>query len=315
MTKYWLLVFTIAVGVVFGLVKPAFFKVDNLLNILSSACLAGIAGIGLTCVMATGEIDFSGGAEVTAGATFMSIMISRGIVGNYYLAIVITILLCLVIGAFNAFLNVKVGIPSFIATMGTSFAIKGVLKWATNGAGIKGVSMKCPVYTFLGQGTLFNVIPMPLVVIAIVATAAIIFTERTRQGKYLYAVGVNPKACSIVGIDAKRCKFIGFLLSAGLCGLCGIVQGSMTNGSTNSIGDSMMMQAITVLMLGATFARVGVFNVWGTLVGAVLLSELLTGLTMLGASAIMRNLVNGAILLIGVSVVSIIKAKSNKSVG
>lgn len=315
MTKYWLLVFTIAVGLAFGLFKPTFFKVDNLLNVLSSACLAGVAGIGLTCVMATGEIDFSGGVEVTAGATFMSILISNGIVENYLLAVAITIVLCLIFGLFNGFLNVKAGIPSFIATMGSSFALKGVLKWATNGAGIKGLSLKCPEYTFLGQGYLFGVIPMPLVVLLIVSVIAIVFTERTKQGKYLYAVGVNPTACRFIGIDSNRCKFIGFLLSAGLCGLCGIMQGSMVNGSTTSLGDNMMTQAITVLMLGATFMRVGVYNVLGTIVGAVLLSELLTGLTMMGASSIVRNFVEGAILMIGVSVVCIIKTRSNKSVG
>lgn len=315
LTKYWLLLFTVVVGVTFGLMRPEFFKIANLLNILSSACLAGIAGIGLTCVMATGEIDFSGGAEITGGATFMALLIQRGIIKNYFLAIAATIAIMILIGLFNGFLNIKVGIPSFIATMGTSFALKGFFKWATNSQTIKGVSMKCPIFTFAGQGDLFDIFPMPLVIIAVIATVAIIFTERTKQGKYLYAVGVNPRACKMVGIDAQKCKFIGFIISAVLCGICGIVQGSMANGSSNTVGDSMMLQAITVLMLGATFVKVGTFNVAGTLVGAVLLSELLTGLTMIGASAIVRNLVDGAVLLIGVSIVSLIKKRSNKSVG
>lgn len=315
MTKYWLLLFTIAIGLLFGILRPAFFHGGNLLNVLSSACLAGLAGIGLTCIMATGEIDFSAGASVTAGATYMAIMYKEGLVENYALAVLITLALCVVFGLINGFLNISVGIPSFIATLGTSFALKGMLKWATNGTVIKGVGIKHPEFTVLGQGYLFGVIPMPLVVLLIVSILAIIFTECTRRGKYLYAVGVNPTASQFIGIDAKACKYIGFALSALFCGLCGILQGSMTNGSSNTIGDSMQLQAITALMLGATFMKVGTYNVCGTLVGAVLLSEMLTGLTMLGVSAIVRCFVEGAVLLIGVSVVCVIKARSNKSVG
>lgn len=309
--RFWLLAVLVLAVLFFGIAEPAFFKTKNLLNILSSACITAMVGIGLTCIMSSGEIDFSCGTQITFGSVAMALLMTRYGIANYSVAITVTIVLLLAFGAFNAFLHIKVGIPAFIATMGTSYMLLGFAKMLTNGRNVFGVSNSAYAnYTFLGQGYLFGIVPMPAVVVIIIAIIMMIYTERTRSGKYLYAVGSNSNACKYIGIDANRQKLKGFLLCALLCGVAGIVQGSMLNGSTTSSGSSMLNTCLTVLMLGATFYRVGVYNIPGTIVAALLMTVVTNGMTMLSATPAAKNYVNSFILLLSVTLVSIIRKKS-----
>lgn len=309
--RFWLLFVLVFVSVIFGILRPEFFSPKNLLNILSSACLSSMVGIGLTCIMSSGEIDFSCGTQITTGATAMALLMTKFNVGSYGIAIAVTIVIMLLFGFLNAGLHIAVGIPAFIATMGTSFMMLGVVKMLTNGRNIFGLSNGTySGFTFLGQGYLFGLIPMPAVVLVIIAAIMMIYTERTRSGKYLYAVGSNSNACKYIGIDANKQKLKGFLLCALLCGIAGIVQGSMVNGASNASGSAMLNTALSVLMLGATFYRVGVYNIPGTIVASLLVTVVTNGMTMLNASPAAKGYVNSFILLLGVTLVSIIRKRS-----
>lgn len=315
LAKYWLLLFALLVGVMFGLMENRFFRPTNLLNILSSACVSAIAGIGLTCIMSVGEMDFAAGTEMSMGCVLAVWILKVTPVQNYYLAILLTLLIMIVVGLVNAFLHIKIGMPAFIATMGTSYLINGINKMLTGGKSMLGIgNALAPEFNFIGQKYLFGWLPMPLVILIVIGTAVLLYTERTRSGKHLYAVGSNPKACKYMGINANKEKIKGFILCSVLCGCAGILQGSMVNGATASIGDSSMINSITVLMLGATFMKMGVFNVPGTIVGAVLLAIVNNGLTMVGADSHIKSYVQGIILFGAVSVVVILRKRISKSV-
>ena len=311
--KYWVLLFTIAILLAFGIAEPRTLRSKNLLNIASSACLTAIAGIGATCVMSSGEFDLSAGSIMTMGAVFM-VKFCKDLQMNYFMAIVATLVCCAIIGLINAILHVNGRIPAFCATLSTSFILSGVAKGMTDGTDLLGMSkVTVPYYTFLGQGYLFGVIPMPLVVLIAVCIVMIFFTEYTRSGKFLYAVGSNPIACKYIGINDKIQKYKGFVLCGTLCGLAGIVQGSMSNGATPTLGANMMIFAIIVLMIGAMFNKVGVFNIPGTIVGALLLAVVNNGLVMVSASAFVKDLVLGSLLFISVSAVIIIRKRIAKN--
>lgn len=310
--KYWVLLFTVLILLAFGIAEPRTLRVRNLLNIASSACLTAIAGIGATCVMSSGEFDLSAGSIMTMGAVLM-VMFCKNLQMNYFLAIVLTLLCCAGLGLINAILHVNGRIPAFCATLSTSFILSGVAKGLTDGTDLLGMSkVTVPYYTFLGQGYLFGVIPMPLVVLIVVSAIMIFFTELTRSGKFLYAVGSNPIACKYIGINARIQKYKGFMLCGLLCGLAGVVQGSMSNGATPTLGANMMIFAIIVLMIGAMFNKVGVFNIPGTIVGALLLAVVNNGLVMVDAAAWVKDLVLGSLLFASVSAVIIIRKRIAK---
>ena len=127
--RYALLVFTIIVAIVFTGLQPAFVSVGNVMNIISSTVVLCIASLGLSLVMITGEIDFACGSELAAGACILAVLAKSGM--NYFLALLISLLFCALIGCINGSLHTRVGIPGFIATMGVSFILDGFNKMIT----------------------------------------------------------------------------------------------------------------------------------------------------------------------------------------
>lgn len=307
--RRWLLCFTVAAAIAFGIISPAFLQVTNLLNILSNACIVGVMGVGLTCIFATGELDFSAGAQVSLASCLMAVVLGRTSFQSYAGAVLLTLLILGLIGTYNAFLHVKIGIPAFIATLGTSYLVKGVAKALTNSKNVNNLSSWPEEFTFMGQGYLFGVIPMPVVILVIVGALVLFYTEYTRAGKYLYAVGSNPAACDYIGIDAKMQKVKGFVITALLCGLAGIMQGSQMNAASPALGENMFVPALTTVFLGATYGKTGVFNVPGTLVGAVLYALINQGLLMITSELWLKNFVQGGMLLSALIMVVAIRAK------
>ena len=310
--KRWLLLFTLATVVVFGIISPAFLKMDNLLNILSSACIVGVMGVGLTCIFATGELDFSAGSQVSLASCLMAVILGGGLIKNYIVAVLLTLLVLGIVGLYNSYLHVKIGIPAFIATLGTSYLVKGIAKALTGGKNINNLPEWPEEFTFIGQGYLFGVIPMPVVILVMVGAIVLFYTEYTRAGKYLYAVGANPIACDYIGIDGKIQKIKGFVITALCCALAGIMQGSQMNAASPTLGENMFVPALTTVFLGATYGKIGVFNVPGTLVGAVLYALINQGLLMITSDLWLKNYVQGGMLLFALVMVVVIRARERK---
>lgn len=308
-SKYWLAVFTLLLFAVFSVLTPAFLTTTNFFNIIGSACVMAIAGMGLTCIMTAGEIDFSAGEQVTMGGVVFGTLLNIKGFDSIPLAIVLTVLILCCVGAFNAFLHITVKMPSFIATMGTSHLLLGIAKKLTKGGQVIMNARNWPDgYTVLGQGRVFGMIPNTVFVLAAVSLIIYVYTEKTKWGKYMYAVGSNPKTCDYLGISSNAQKLRGFLLCSAMSAVAGIVMSSMLNSCSANMGSGTMLQSITCLMLGATFIKIGVFNVPGTLLSALMLTALSYGMTMLGAKQSVKDFVQGVILILSVSVVTMIRS-------
>lgn len=314
LSRFWLLYFTILLIIIFGILKPAFFVPRNLLNILSSACLTGLAGMGITCISAAGEIDFSIGAQVTFSAAMMGVVLKLPLFqGKYILVLLLTLAAMVVFGLINSFLHNKIGIPAFIATMGSSYVLQGIAKNLLEMKTLRADPAWPDCFTFLGQTYVGGIVPISLIILVVVGAAMYFYTEYTCSGRYIFAVGVNANACKYLGIDSKIQKRKGFILCAVSGGVTGILMGSMQNGATITLGDDMLFQALTALMLGATLKK-GVYNVAGTILGAVLITIITFGVTMLGAPPYVRDFTKGGILVISVTLVTILRSRSVKSV-
>lgn len=307
--KYWLLFFVIVLCIVFGIITPEFVTLSNILGILGSSCTLALAGIGYTFIMSTGEMDYSIGVQVSCGSLLMSVLLSKPYFHSYILAAFIALFLMALYGAVNAYIHVKIGIPAFVATMGTAYIIKGIAKGLTNGTWV-GKSPNWPDnFNTIGQGYSFGIIPNLVIVLIIAGFAAYVFTEKTRWGRQLYAVGANPVTSKYLGIRSDRIKLIAFVLSALFACLSGIVRSSIVSGGSAYLGDGVMFECITVLMLGATFIKKGVFNIPGTILASILLPIISNGLTMMDASSTTKNAVQGILLLTSVTMVYIIRRR------
>lgn len=309
--KYWLLFFMILISFIFGIITPEFATVSNILGILGSACTLALVGIGYICVMFTGEMDYSVGVQVSCGSLFMAMLLSRPGFNSYIGAIMIALIIMGLYGALNAFVHVKIGIPAFITTMATSYIVKGIAKGLTNGTWV-GKSPNWPSnFNTIGQGYSFEFIPNLVIVLILAGTVGYIFTEKTKWGRQLYAVGSNPIASKYLGIRSDRIKILGFVLSAVLLTFSGIVRSSIVSGGSAYLGDNVLFDSITVLMLGATFIKKGVYNIPGTIIASIFIPVITNGLTMMGATSTIKEAVQGILLLTSVTIVTIMRRKES----
>ncbi len=309
--RWWLLILTASMTLFFGLMQPNFLRANNLLGILSNACLAAIAGCGLTCVMATGEVDFSAGSAMTIAACTMSVLLDSRILNNYVGAMFVGILAATLMGAFNAFLHLTVGIPAFLATLSSSLVVKGIAYWITDGTTLYRV-WDSDVYTYLGQHYLFGIFPMPFVVLVCVGAIILFLLEFTKLGKILFAIGSNQTACDYMGIQTKKYKLIAFIMSATMCGISGIIQASMSNGAGPNMAESYQLLAGMVTVMGGTFLKKGIFNVPGTLLAAVLVTLVTNGMIMMEASTWLKYTVEGLMMISSVIIVTLLRRQSER---
>ncbi|MBC5689516.1 ABC transporter permease [Mediterraneibacter sp. NSJ-55] len=306
-SRYGLLLIVVLVCIVFALLRPTFYSLGNIMNVISSTVVLCIAGLGLSLVMITGEIDFACGAELATGACVTAVLCKNGV--NYFLAVLITLVLCAGIGIVNGLLHTRVGIPGFIATMGVSFVLDGFNKMITNSGRVYS-STWGDIFTTIGQKRVAGIIPISVFILAVVAFAMLIYTEGMTNGRKLYAVGSNSDACRYVGIDARKEKMKSFVISAVLCGLGGIINASQLNAASPYMGTTTLVSLLTMLMLGATFYRIGVFNVPGTIVGALLVNIINNGMVLLGATTWQQYVVQGGIMLFAVTLVSVMNIRA-----
>ena len=309
--SYLLLIAAFVVGIVFGLVENSFFKPTNLVEIVRAAAIIGMMGLGETVVQSAGEMDFAVGAETSFGAVMIAIMMTQ-LNLNFFVAFILTMMLVILVGALNSIIVVKVGIPSFVATLGMNTFINGINKYLTGGGTY--YSTHWPEgFSVLGKSSLFNAIPMPAVLFVICSLIVWVFLSKTRTGRYIYAVGANPNASKNVGIDVGKHKMIAFIVCSVCGGFAGMVQCSILNAATPTAGDSNFLKALSTCMLGATFLTPGVYNIPGTFVGAIMLGIIDNCLTMVGASYFMKDIINGLVLILAVGMVSLSQKKTKLS--
>lgn len=308
--KYALLIFTICVAGVFTVMQPTFASVGNIMNIISSTVVLCIASLGLSLVMITGEIDFACGSELAAGACILAVLAKSGM--NYFLALFISLCCCAAIGIANGILHTRVGIPGFIATMGVSFIIDGFNKMITGSSRVFSSSWG-KIFVVIGQKKIGGIVPVSVIILVIIAVVILIYTEAMTNGRKLYAVGSNDSACKYIGIDARKEKMKAFIISAVLCGFAGVINASQLNSASPYLGETTLVNLLTMLMLGATFYRIGVFNVFGTIVGALLVNIINNGMTLIGAKTWQQYLVQGTVMLVAVTLVTLLRIRASKS--
>jgi len=299
-----LIIFFVLFGI-FGVAQPAFASTRNILNFLTQGSIIGLLALGLTNIIICGEFDIS----FAANATICSIL-SLILVGQFELPLLLTYLIVLVIGTGISVLNgifvVHIGMPSFIVTLGMSSVLLGFSKWLTKGS-VKMFPNLPKSFELIGRIRIGGFFPTPLIVFLIIAFIVIVFLELTFKGRHFYAVGSNMEAASRVGISIKKIKFEAFILMGIIASSAGIVMGSLFGAGNPEMANSFLFPAIIATLLGAVFLREGIPNVIGTVVAAMLMAMLANGFIMLGFPLWTKEAMQGVVLLMAVTAVSILK--------
>jgi len=290
-----------------AIVNPNFLSADNLLNVTTRSAFIAIIALGATYVISVGALDLSVGAMVAFIASIMILFINSGMIADPMWMLIAAVMLAIFMGAACGLVNgliVTVGrIEPFIATLGAMGIYRGLSTWMSQGGSI---SMQAPelrtLYRPVYFGSLFG-IPIPVIIIVVMAGLAAFILYRTRYGRHVVAVGSNEDVARYSGISVKRVRTLAYVIQ-GLCVAVAVLLYVPRLGSTSATtGIFWELQAITAVIIGGTALRGGVGRVWGTICGAVIL-ELIGNIMLLShfISEYLISAVQGAIIIIAMLV-------------
>jgi ribose transport system permease protein len=297
MATYGLVIVFILVMVVFAILRPStFLTSSNINNILISQSITALLALAVMVPLATKQFDLSVGYHVgMAQVLVIGLQVTSGL--PWAAAIAIVLAISLLVGLINGLLVTRFGIDSFIATMGMGTVLYGISNWYTGGQQIVGLGLS-ENFTHLSQ--IAGYVPLPALYVAVVAIVLWLVTERMPIGRNLYVIGASPRAAELTGINVGRFVAGAFITSGLLCGIAGILLGSILQTGTPSVGAEYLLPAFAGALLGATSIQPGRVNVGGTMLAVLILAFSFSGVQQLGAPFYVEYFFNGGILIVAV---------------
>lgn len=277
----------------FSVASQEFLSMSNLSNIIRQVSINGILAVGMTFVILTGGIDLSVGSVMALTGTIMA-----GMMINYGMPPIAAILIGMLLGAAIGFINgtftAYAKIPGIIVTLAMMEMARGAALLYTGGYPLSGLPSS---YSFIGQGYLFGVIPMPAVIMVIVFVIAYIILNHLPLGRYIYAIGGNEEAVRLSGIKVKKIKALVYVFSGITAGIAGVIMTSRLSSGQPMAGEGYELDAIAAAVLGGIAISGGRGHIFGTFLGALLLGVLSNGLNLLGVSPYVQRVLKGAIII------------------
>ncbi len=285
--KYGILIVLIVMWVLLMAVSPTFRTVTNAVNILRQVAVNGIIAIGMTFVIMTGGIDLTVGSLVAvAGVVSGSILVANP--DNVVLAVAAGILVCALFGAMNGFFAAYMGVPPFVATLAGQTIARGFAYVYSDG---KPYTLASDGFSMIGKGM------APIIIFIVILAVCHIMLSKMKFGRYIYAVGGNPKAAEASGVRVKYILMKVYILSGVLAGIAGIVLASRTNSGQPAVGTGYETDAIAAAVIGGTSMTGGIGTIPGTLIGILIIGTLNNGLNLLDVSSYWQQIIKGLIIL------------------
>ncbi len=297
----------VTIVILLSIASPNFMTGSNLINIVRQTLFVALIGIGMTFIIAMGDIDLSVGSILGITGMVAAALILGGM--NIYLAIIITLICGCLAGFINGILITKLHIPPFIATLGMSSILRGIVYVYTQGVPIYG--LRFPEFQFLAQGYI-GPIPFSIILLAIITAIFYFILYHTKLGRYTISIGSNEDAANLVGINIHKVKITVFTLTGLLCAVAGLLLTSRSEAAVADAGGGLELDAIAATVIGGTSLSGGKANLIGTIIGAILMTTVQNGINLLQISSLWQQIVIGAFILIAVGVDSMSVHKATK---
>lgn len=293
--KLILMMAIIAVTALFTFLNPNYLSSTNLVNILVASSLAGLIAIGETYLIIAAQVDLSPGSLVAFCGVLGATLVATGV--PFVIAVLITLVLGALIGLFNAWMVNRIKLQPFIATLVSQTIIRGFAYIICDG---KPVAIKNQTYIALGKARFIG-IPISVWIMLLAMITFGLILSRTRFGRSVYAIGGNPQAARLAGINPKRVITIMFILMGVLSAIGGIVFSSRMHSGQPAANINLEFDAITGAVLGGVSFAGGVGSMGGVFLGIILIQAFNTGLTMVNVPSFWQYVARGALLLIALS--------------
>lgn len=304
--KYGFIVVTIVLFLYFFATEPSFRTSGAIFSMLKYASVTAILGLGMTFVMAVGGMDLSIGS--TAG---LAVQMAAMTMVFYNLtaatAVVAVIAAGVLVGLLNAFLVVVCRIPDLLATLGVMFVIQGAKLIPVDGQSVSaGMTLRDgtpapgkfdPAFLQIDRGSI-GPVPFPVVLMLVLTVASWFILDRTRWGRMFYAIGANAEASRLAGVRVDLFRGLAYVLCGLFAAVGGLILVSRIGQGDVNAGASSLLEAVAVALVGTSVLGIGKPNAWGTLLGALLVGIVLTGLTMKGFQYYHQDTAKGLVLIL-----------------
>ena len=275
-----------------GVLTKSFWSPVNISNLLRQGAMTAILAVGQTFVIITAGIDLSVGAIVGFTSVIVAWLLQAGV--PIWIAILLTLLIGVAIGAFHGFGIVRMGLPPFIITLATLTALRGLGLLITNGATINITNedfTNFAVADFLGVPSLFWMV-------IVIAIPGYVFLHLSRWGRYLFAVGSNREAARLSGVNVNGMIYAAYILSATCAAFVGVLLASRIGIGNATQADGWELQAIASSVIGGTSLFGAVGSIHGPLIGAFILATINNGANLLNVNSFWQRIITGVLIIV-----------------
>lgn len=302
----------IVVTLFFAIMAPNFVSVANAVIISKHVAINAILAIGMTYVILTGGIDLSVGSIVGLTGMVAGGLLLHGmplaifgvvIYPNVMEVVLIALAVGTFIGAVNGFLITKLRVAPFIATLGTLYVARGAALLFSGGATFANLvgrpELENQGFPFIGSGTFLG-LPVPIIILVVMALVGAYVAQRTPFGRQVYAVGGNGRAAALSGVRVDRIKIAVYMISGFCAAVVGLIISSQLVAAHPASGETFELNAIAAAVLGGTSLSGGRGLIGGTIVGAFVIGVLSDGLVMMGVSEFWQMVIKGLVIIAAV---------------
>ncbi|AKI01844.1 monosaccharide ABC transporter membrane protein, CUT2 family [Hoeflea sp. IMCC20628] len=280
----------------FALLNDRFLTVDNVLGVVRSSAILGVMALGVTFVVISGNLDLSVGSmmsfstivvldlhdkigpELAIPAMFAMTMALGGVIG-------------LLVGYFK--------LNSLIVTLGMLSAIHGLTLTYSGGKNMDIADKEGTWFSVIGQGSFLGV-PVPIIILVVLACLLSVLLAKTPFGRKVYAVGGNGVAATFSGIRRPRVVLMTYLISSFCVATAGLLQASRSMGSQNTVGQGLELEVLAAIILGGASLLGGSGTVFKTLIGVMILGFIQNGLLLVGLEFYVQYVITWLIIILAV---------------
>jgi fructose transport system permease protein len=287
--------------IIFGVISPRFFFVNNLSLITQQVAVVGTLAIGQTLIILTAGIDLSVGAIMV-----LSSMVIAQTASQNHVPAVLSLLLGLLVGlgagAVNGILVTRLKLPPFIVTLGTLNIFIALTLLYSNSASVIGQDIPALItatgntFPVLGVGVTYGVVLMLILYIVMAFVLG-----RTAWGKHVYAVGDDKEAARLTGISVNRVLVSVYVVAGAILAIGAWIQIGRANSASPNAGIDLNLDSITAVVIGGTSLFGGRGTIWGSLLGALIVGVFRNGLALAGLDVLYQTLAVGVLIIVAVS--------------
>jgi ribose/xylose/arabinose/galactoside ABC-type transport system permease subunit len=305
---------------VFAIIEPRFMSSINLFNVMRQVSITGLLAIGMTFVILTAGIDLSVGsllafAGLVAAAVAKGGMQDRFTVGDntigygWPLAALAAIAVGLLGGLLQGVAITRLKVPAFVATLGGMSVFRGAALLFAAGGPISGFQ---PNFTWWGQGQIAGV-PVPVIIFLVAAVVAHVVLRYTRYGRRVYAVGGNPEAARLAGVNVQSIIWSVYVIMGFFAGLGSFVLSARLNSAEAVAGTGYELTVIASVVIGGTSLFGGAGSIFGTVIGTLLIGVLLNGLVLMNVNSYIQQIIIGIIIVLAVAFDTFAKSRRRRA--